>query len=652
MPKLSEGQKEEIMLALRSSIQDANTFYASYLQDKYLERDNVIQATSEYYNNKFQNLSKIDLTTSETYDTIMWMMPPLVEQFSSSEDVVTIQGENAEDDKRAKKVQELINYQTGRLNDGFMNIYFWILSTLMNNIGFKKLTWIQEKKSEKYSGNFDDEGLAQLQSNPMIKVKSSTVISPGSENAPGIYAVEYEQTTITENRPLVEVIPVTEVSWASNTKKLKDAQFVKHQVSRSIDYLLKKGKSGLYFDVDKAKEMAPKPKPDTLKNQQRDYVKEIEYGQDDLRREIQIDECYCQYPMDQNFKKSDVLHDWIFTVAGETILIGAQYNNMGRRHPIIDLVAMPDPWNVVPKKGLVEILAEIQHIQTALTRLLVRHLVISNEGRCFVDKNKVDQDDLINESPNIGVEGDPKTAVYPMPATTLSPMTVPFMEMQDSRRSKSVGVTEYNTGTGSANLNDTATGVTALIDQANKRIKLIARVMAETGFKEYYRFLIALNQKFPSQKQFVRLLNETIEIDQTDLEGKLDLVVNIGNGTANKQAEIQNLQLIMAVIEKVRMAYPGMVTPDKVFNLVKMLLEAMGKKDVSQFLNDPQFSQQFEQMMAENQAMKQMLGVNIGGNPGPTIGQAPGGNNAGDSGQGGAGLPIAPAGGPPQGIPG
>jgi hypothetical protein len=656
LARINEAQAVEIMLALKPSIEDANSYYTNHLQSSYQERDDVIQATTDYYNNKFKNLSKIPLTTSEVYDTIMWILPALVETFSSSDDVVTIQGENAEDDKRAQKVQQLINYQTERLNDGFMNRYFWMLSALMNNIGFLKLSWKQERRTDKLTGQFDDTGLADLQANPEIKVGKTVLVSQGNGfDVQSIHSVEYERTVITENRPLVEVIPVTEVSWASNTKKLKDAQFVKHRVRRTVDYLLQKEKSGLYFDIKKARELAPGPKPDQLRDKQRDYAKEIKYGNDDLRREIEIDECYCQYPMNENFKKSDRLHDWIFHVAGETVLIGAQYNNMGRRHPIIDLVAMPDPWNVVPKKGIVEILAEIQHIMTALTRLFVRHLVVSNEGRRFVNKEKVDQDDLINESPDIAVDGNPKDAVFPMPPTTLSPMTLPFMQQLDARRSKSIGVTEYNTGTSAAQLNDTATGVTALIDQANKRIKLIARVMAETGYTEFYRFLIALNQKFPSQKQYIRLLNETIETDPSDLEGKLDLVLNAGMGTTNKQAEFQNLQLLMKVLGEIDAKYPGMVTPDKAYNLAKMMLETLGKKDVSQFINDPQFYQQLQMMMAENQQMKAMIaemGGVIDGITGAATGAIEGSGQPGDTGQGGPTLPVPGAGGPASGIPG
>jgi hypothetical protein len=241
----------------------------------------------------------------------------------------------------------------------------------------------------------------------------------------------------------------------------------------------------------------------------------------------------------------------------------------------------------------VELLAEIQHISTALTRLFVRHLAISNEGRRFVNKNVVDQDDLINQSIDVAVDGDPRLAVFPMPITNMSPATMPFFEYLQSKLRRSVGIGEYNTGGDARQLNPTATGVTALIDQANKKINLMGQIMARY-FVEEYRYQIELNQQFIDEPQVFRLLDRDIQIDPADLEGNFDLIVNTGIGTANKNADIQNTQLIIGTLEKVAASIPGMVTPDKVYNIVKLLLEQMGRKNVDDYINTPEFIRKME----------------------------------------------------------
>lgn len=634
---LTDQQKEEILTNLRPCMDDAEQYYKSHLLPKYTDRTNYIDASPEFYNKKFPSLSKIPLTTSEIYDTINWMMPSLVDTFSSSDDVVTIQGENGEDDARADKVQKLINYQTERLNDGFLNRYHWMKSSLEMNIGFMKISWQREERTEENAGVFNDMELQGLTADQNISLTKQEVLAEGDGyEIPSIISAEYQQTIVEKNQPLIEVLPVTEVRWASDTKRLKDATFVEHVKTVTLNDLLQKEREGVYFDIAKVKELGATSEKDSLEQKQREYVKDVNYSTDDLRRPITIHECYILYDL----KGEEKLSPYIFTVAEKSVLIGAQENTM-ERHPIFEICPMPDAFNVVPRKGLVELLAEIQHINTALIRLFVRHLIKANEGRRFVDKNKVDQDDLLNEAQDVGCDGDPRAAVYAMPFAQMSPMTMPFFQMMQSKIESTVGVTKYNTGTDAANLNPTATGVTALIDQANKKIKLIAQIFA-TYYAEVYRFLISLNQKYIDQAQVIRLLNEEIEITPDDLDGKLDLLVNTGMSSANKNQEIQNTQLIIATLEKIGTQYPGSVTYDKAFNVVKLLLEQLGRKDVDTYVNSPEFQTEIQRLMTENAQLKQALDVMGGAMHGVNGGQGQPPNPA---------QPDIPGGGAGAGIP-
>ena len=181
-------------------------FYTAHLQGKYGERQDVIDAAPEYYNKKFKNLAKIPLSTSEVSDTIGWIMPALVDIFSSTEDVVKVQGVSGNDTEKAQSIQDLLNYQTERLNDGFMNRYYWILSCLQYNIGFKKKTWLREYKAEQKTGVFNNEEIAQLEQNSKIKIKKESLLSEGNGfDISPLYQVDYEERQVLKNQPLDEV---------------------------------------------------------------------------------------------------------------------------------------------------------------------------------------------------------------------------------------------------------------------------------------------------------------------------------------------------------------------------------------------------------------------------------------------------------------
>jgi len=601
--KVSTDKEDKILSKIKPDHDDAKKYYTNYLEPEYIKRTKLIESDKDYYAEMFKTLQKIPMTTSEVHDTIMWILPALVETFSSPRDVVDIQPEGGEDAQRSDKVQELLNFQTERQNEGFMNRYYWMLSCLEMNIGFLKVSWEQEKQKEEQEVMLDDNGLMMIP--PQVNVKSQEIASQGDGiTTPNIYRVVIENERTIKNQPRIEALSVTDVRWNSSAKKLREAKFVQHKTSRTLNYLYQKQSEGLYFNIDKVRDEVGKASYSNLEQTNNPYInQQIEYDKEDLRRDIDVYECYTEYDLDDKGK----LKPYIFTVAGDcSVLIGIQENTMGRLHPIFDLLAMPDQKNVVPKIGLPELLGEIQNINTALTKLLVKHLIKSNAGKRFVDKSKVDQDDILNEADDIGVNGSPRDAVYPMPPTNLSPMTMPFFQLQQSSLESKVGVTKYNTGTDSAHLNDTATGVTALIDQANKKIKLIARVMAE-HYRELYRFLISLNQQYIDEPQVVRLLNKKLEVTPDDLDGKFDLIISTGLGGTNKQAEIQMLQLLMGTLEKVRAMNPNMVTDDKVYNIIKLLLEQMDKKNVDDFINNPDIAKQIQMMQQENQMMKAKL---------------------------------------------
>jgi hypothetical protein len=660
LKQLSQQQQDDILKYVLPCMEDARSYYTSHLLPDYLERANVIDSKPEYYNNKFKRLNKIPLTTSEVSDTIGWMIAPVVDIFTN-DDYLSVKGQNGSDDDRAKKVKDLLNYQQFRQNDGFLITYHWLLSMLQYNIGFKKKTWVKEEEQQPGFAVLDEQQLMALKNKEKIalddreldgakvKIKKEVLTSQGDGMTMlSLYDVDYEETITTKSQPLDEILPVTEVRWASDTKRLKDASFVEHVKTVTLNDLYEKERQGIYFNIDMVKEMVGKPVTDQLTQQLKGYKKDPHYNSDDLRRPIEIHECYVQY--DMNKKKK--LEPWIFHVAGN-ILIGAQPNTMGRNHPILDLVGMPDAFNVVPRKGIVELLAEIQHISTALVRLMIKHLIVSNGGRRFVNKNLVDQDDVANEVEDVGVDGDPRQAVFPMPIAQQSPATMPFMQYLQDKTRRTIGVSEYNTGGNSAALNDTATGVTALIDQSNKKINLLAKICAHY-FVEDLRFQIALNQQYIDEKQVIRLLDEPIEVDPADLEGKIDLIVNAGIGTTNKQIELQQMQLLMGVLEKIGASYPEMVTPDKVYNVVRDILAAMGKKNVDEYVNNPEFVQQLQQMQEQMMMMQQKIAMYEGGMNGGNTGtesQTPTGvNPAVQPSTASGGIPIQPPAGPAPGM--
>ena len=240
------------------------------------------------------------------------------------------------------------------------------------------------------------------------------------------------------------------------------------------------------------------------------------------------------------------------------------------------------PHHIWPESGFTDLIAQVQHSKTAIIRQMIYNLAQGNDSKMAIDPAAlVDINDVLNNAQFIRVKGNVNEAVQPLPAAQLQPWTFNMLEYLDTVKENRTGITKYNQGLDSNSLNKTATGISIITQQSNQRLELIARIFAETGMTELFRFLIKLNQLFVSQETVIRLTNGPLVIDPSDLDGSFDLLVNAGMGAGAKQTNLQNLQLVREL--STQLAEVGLSGPQQWYNLAKRIIEEVGFKNVDDF---------------------------------------------------------------------
>ena len=155
---------------------------------------------------------------------------------------------------------------------------------------------------------------------------------------------------------------------------------------------------------------------------------------------------------------------------------------------------------------------------------------------------------------------------------------------QDEERAS--GVNRYKTAVNPRNVSKTKGEAEILDANSNTQIEQIARMYAETGWKDLLEFMVECNQRFIDQEQVVRLANEPLTVREDDLRGDFDLVISAGLGTGTKQAKIGRLQQRLAM-------YPGLMQmgiarPKNAYNTAIALAEEEGDKDAERYFTDPE----------------------------------------------------------------
>lgn len=599
--ELTGQEADKALLSLvKADIADAEAYQQSIIQPTVRERYNIYYADKEYYAHKFPILSKTSsLVSTDVADTIEWALPSLMKVFTGSDEVITVAGVTEEDDQNAEVMQSLLVYQLQRQNKFFPILYNWMKDALITGMGIIKCYW---ERTEGYTPE-----TAQLNADA-LKLLAQTGVEITSVEGPdvmGDFTVTWNSPYYIKNSPKLENILVSEFLYSPDAKNLEDANFVAHRKKVTMSHLRQKEREGIYANVDM---VHPDSGPvswitDQVEDVIGDHYTPLHNNQQDkAREEVTIYECYTKI----DFNNDGILEDMIITIAGDVIL-RAEPNYMGR-HPFFSISPTKDPHRIWVKRSYAELIGELQDMKVALTRQIVQNIALTNDPKMILAEDSINISDyiegrkVIRKKPGASM-GD---VAMSMPVNQLSPQTFQFLEYLEGQKENRTGITRYNQGLDANSLNKTATGISAILGQSAQRLELVARMFAETGISELFRFMVSLNQKFVDQETVVRLTNKQLRISPDDLNGNFDLVVNAGISIATKESTIMTLQTMLTALMQTQAAGIPIVTPQNIYNLFKKWIESAGFKNYNDYVTDPAVVQQ--RAVMDMQLKQQVLG--------------------------------------------
>lgn len=596
-PSLDDIDKS-LVTAIQRDISDAESYQDSVILPTVKERYEIYYADKNYYQRKFPRLSKVSsLVSTDVTDTIEWALPSLIKVFTGGDEVVTIQGSSEEDDKNAEIMQELLVYQLQRQNRFFPILYNWMKDALITGMGIVKCYWDRKEDYQLLEQSMNIRAFEEL---TQQDVQIQSVDGP---DVFGILRVQYLSPYYVKNAPVLENVLVSELLYSSDAKTLDEANFVAHKKKVTMSYLREREQQGIYANID---QITPKPMTGILDEDEVEQVIGDNYQSmnqevDDARAEVTLYECYTKI----DWNNDGVLEDMIVTLVDD-VIIRIEPNYMGR-HPFFTISPTKDPHRIWVKRSYAELIGELQDLKVALTRQIVQNIALTNDPKMILAEDAINIEDYVKGRAVIRKKANHpmQDVAMSMPVNQLSPYTYQFLEYIESQKENRTGITRYNQGLDANTLNKTASGISAIMGASTQRLELIARMFAETGVYELFRFMIGLNQKFIDQKTVIRLTNKSLEISPDDLQGNFDLVVNAGISIASKESTQMMLQSMLTALMQVRAAGIPIVTPDNVYNLFKKWIEAAGFKNYADYITEPALIQQ--RMIMEEQLKMQVL---------------------------------------------
>jgi hypothetical protein len=220
-------------------------------------------------------------------------------------------------------------------------------------------------------------------------------------------------------------------------------------------------------------------------------------------------------------------------------------------------------------------------------------------------------------------------AVRPIQSGGLSFDVLAAMESVDMMGEKRTGIMRFGQGLKADTLHETAAGVIEQGAMMMKRVRLMAKLMAETGVKDLALGLHKIMRMHSTHEFRLRRSEEIIPLDPVEWADRQDMTVEIGVGSGGRREKIESRQILGDALGSA-IQYQGgglngpIVTADNVFAYYEGLIRDLGYKDAARFVSDPaqagqappdpekeQMRQALEQMQMQQNDTQQKMQVEM-----------------------------------------
>lgn len=438
------SMKDYILQNVKNDIAICEDYAEDVIKPCMKNRYDAYYASEEYYNKKYPILSKKSgLVDTSVADTIEWALPALVKLFFGAETPVIISGVGKNDDKAAKTMNDLIQYQITRKNNAFLVFYNWFKDALLG-FGIVKCLWDRETAE-----NMKTEVVSYDSYNAMTNNPSVQILGVEPADLFGNVRLSYLETYYKKNNPKLENILISEFLFPPNVKDITDSPFVAHKKRVTLSYLYQRAKDGIYANVDKIHGNEDIDY-DEIEQDLRDNHTVVERSYiERARTEVMLYECYTKLDLDGD----GILEDLIVTVC-EDVILRVEKNPFGR-HPFFILSPVKDPHRVFARRGIPEMVGQLQDLKTALIRQMVINIGLTNDPRLIMSEEAINIDDYINGKAVIRKKSGyaMSDVVQAMPVQPLHPWTFQFLEYVEGQKEARTGITRYNQGLDGSSLN-------------------------------------------------------------------------------------------------------------------------------------------------------------------------------------------------------
>jgi len=521
--------------------------------------------------------SKSSFVSTDVRDAILMMLPSLIRIFAASENVISLVPRSEADADMAEQATNYVNYVFWNDNAGFLILYGAFKDALTLKTGFVKW-WTDNTKAIKRK-TFENIAMEQLQ---MLLAEDPTAkVVPGSlqQNETGGIDVVVEGV---ENKPItrVEGVPPEEMRLDRYARTFAKSRIVGHERIVSIDELTAMGyPRDLCADYLQTQDVHNFTMEAMIRNPGRGMSTRVGDG-------VLYGEWYIKVDSD-----GDGVAElrYICTMGEDHEIVADQPANRIK----FALFSVDPISHTLVGDSIADLTTDIQKIKTNMTRGVLDSLAESINPKTVVNELVTNLDDALNDDTGavIRTRGDPSAAVQFAVTPFVGQQALPVLEYLDAVQQRRTGLSDAARGLDPKALqSSTMIGVEAVINGQQERTELVARVLAETGYRDLFHGLFNEIVECENQSRTLRINGKWQTYHTSMFDADMSVEVNPTLGKGSDTVRMMTLQQIkqdqQMVFQQFGPTNPVVGIPE-MLNTITDMLAIANIKNVSRYFKTP-----------------------------------------------------------------
>ena len=544
----------------------------------------------QYYKGEMTDIpalpNRSKAVSTDVSDAVETVLPDLIEIFMAGDDPLAFNAVGEEDEEAARQETDYLGHVVFQDNAGFMELYTAFKDALIVKTGVWKFWWNDYEWEENTLKGVDLLHLQKLRADHKDPTQGLEIINeaPGEPDDLG----ETVNVTIRKRsgggKACFNAVPPDDFMVAKDTVALKDTTYCSMRSRPRAQDLIAEG----YDPEEVAKLPAYSNRTNDELNQARDTAGETDTTTDaNVLRSVEVVEHYVRVDADDDGKPEIYK---VLAGGNDSVLIHRE------RVDSIPFAAIT-PYPVTHRfygRSLAELMVEIQRIKTALLRLMLDsgYFALNQRHEVAMDRaNEFTVPDLLRNTPGSPVRSKSGDAVRPIAAGNLNFDVKGALEYVATMAEQRSGIVRNAQGLNPDTLHDTARGAQALMSAAQKRVRLIARVFAETGLKDLYLGMHDLLRSHATLAETARLRNEWVEISPASWGRRKDMTIEIGVGAGGREQDMAAGRELSQFMQQAIGMQGGINGPlielPQVYAAGKKYIEGLGFKSADPYWKEP-----------------------------------------------------------------